>query len=112
MRRCDIHGFLLRYIPLKYIVLLDAAMGNGRHGLIPATRVVWGLTVLKSAANRDNALKFLQLLFGLQGVALQTAAGPTPISPPIVNARDFEPLPSLLRPLVVRAQARRRPLTA
>jgi ABC-type molybdate transport system substrate-binding protein len=79
---------------------------------IPATRVVWGLTVLKSAANRDNALKFLQLLFGPQGVALQTAAGPTPISPPIVNARDFEPLPSLLRPLVVRAQARRRPLTA
>lgn len=71
---------------------------------IPATRVVWGLTVLKSAANRDNALKFLQLLFGPQGVALQTAAGPTPISPPIVNARDFERLPSLLRPLVVRAQ--------
>jgi hypothetical protein len=71
---------------------------------IPATRVVWGLTVLKSAANRDNALKFLQLLFSPQGVALQTAAGPTPISPPIVNARDFERLCSLLRLLVVRAQ--------
>src|ERR1700736_3826588 len=103
MRRCDIHGFLLRYIPLiisssSTRQLAMAAMG------FPATRVVWGLTVLKSAANRDNALKFLQLLFGLQGVALQTTAGPTPISPPIVNARDFERLPSLLRPLVVRAQ--------
>jgi ABC-type molybdate transport system substrate-binding protein len=70
---------------------------------IPGTRVVWGLTVLKSAANPDNALKFLQLLFSPQGVGLQTAPGPAPIRPPIVNARDFERLPHLLRPLV-RAQ--------
>ena len=70
---------------------------------IPGTRVVWGLTVLKSAATPDNALKFLQLLFSPQGVGLQTAPGPAPIRPPIVNARDFERLPHLLRPLV-RAQ--------
>jgi molybdate/tungstate transport system substrate-binding protein len=67
---------------------------------IPATRVVWGLTILKSAANPGNAIKFLQLLFGAQGVALQTAAGPTPISPPVASARDFERLPSALRSFV------------
>jgi ABC-type molybdate transport system substrate-binding protein len=67
---------------------------------IPGTRVVWGLTVLKSAANSGNALMFLQLLFSAQGVALQTAAGPAPISPPIVTARDFEQLPRSLRSLV------------
>jgi ABC-type molybdate transport system substrate-binding protein len=70
---------------------------------IPGTRVVWGLTVLKSAANSADAIRFLQLLFSAQGVALQTAAGPAPISPPIVAAKDFGRLPHSLRPLV-RAQ--------
>jgi len=50
---------------------------------VPATRVVWGLTVLTSAPNADHAVRFLQLLFGPAGVALQTAAGPAPISPPL-----------------------------
>lgn len=67
---------------------------------IPGTRVVWGLTILKSAANPGNAIKFLQLLFSTQGVALQTSVGPTPISPPVVSARGFEHLPPSLRPLV------------
>jgi molybdate/tungstate transport system substrate-binding protein len=67
---------------------------------IPGTRVVWGLTILKSAANPGNAIKFLQLLFSAQGVALQTSAGPTPISPPVVSPTDFERLPLGLRSLV------------
>jgi len=67
---------------------------------IPGTRVVWGLTILKSAANPGNAIKFLQLLFSAQGVALQTSAGPTPISPPVVSPKDFERLPLGLRSLV------------
>lgn len=67
---------------------------------IPGTRVVWGLTVLKSAANPANALKFLQLLFSNQGVALQRATGPAPISPPVVSVEDSERLPRLLRSLV------------
>lgn len=70
---------------------------------IPGTRVVWGLTILKGAANSGNAIKFLQLLFSAQGMALQTAAGPTPISPPVAGRRDFERLPKALRSLV-RAQ--------
>lgn len=67
---------------------------------IPATRVIWGLTVLKGAPNPGSAIKFLQLLFGPQGVALQTAPGPTPISPPTITASDYSRLPSPLRALV------------
>jgi molybdate/tungstate transport system substrate-binding protein len=67
---------------------------------IPATRVVWGLTVLKNAPNPENAIRFLQLLFGQQGVAVQTAVGPAPISPPLVSHHDFEQLPGPLRSIV------------
>ena len=67
---------------------------------IRGTRVVWGLTIMKSAADQANAIKFLQLLFGPQGVALQTAVGPEPISPPAVGVKDFERLPHVLRSLV------------
>jgi len=67
---------------------------------IRATRTTWGLTIMETAQNRDNAIAFLQLLFGPQGVALQTVAGPKPISPPVVSRRDFERLPHALRPLV------------
>jgi molybdate/tungstate transport system substrate-binding protein len=67
---------------------------------IPATRVQWGLTILKDAPNQDNAVKFLQLLFGPEGVAAQTATGPAPISPPVVSHEDFAELPALLRSIV------------
>jgi len=67
---------------------------------IPGTRVVWGLTVMNKAPNRANAIKFFQLLFGSQGVALQTASGPAPISPPIVSHRDFRHLPKALQSIV------------
>ena len=67
---------------------------------IPASRVTWGLTVMKSAPNRDNAVRFLQLLFSREGVALQTATGPTPISPPMVSRRDRARLPAALQRIV------------
>jgi molybdate/tungstate transport system substrate-binding protein len=67
---------------------------------IPATRVVWGATVLKSAPNPGNAVRFLQLLFGSQGIALQTATGPAPISPPVVSREDYRRLPGSLAALV------------
>jgi molybdate/tungstate transport system substrate-binding protein len=67
---------------------------------IPATRVAWGLTVLKNAPNHENAVKFLHLLFGSQGVALQTATGPAPLSPPVVSHHDFHELPGSLRSIV------------
>jgi molybdate/tungstate transport system substrate-binding protein len=67
---------------------------------IPGERVIWGLTVLKDAPNAANAIRFLELLFGPQGVAMQTTTGPEPVSPPLVSATDFLRLPSELRPLV------------
>jgi ABC-type molybdate transport system substrate-binding protein len=67
---------------------------------IHGTRTTWGLTIMETAQNRDNAIAFLELLFGPQGVALQTASGPKPISPPEVSRRDFERLPRALKPLV------------
>jgi len=78
------------------------AAGTAANVRIPATRVIWGLTVLNGAPNRDNAIKFLQLLFGPDGVAAQTAVGPAPISPPIVSHEDFENLPAALQPLISR----------
>jgi ABC-type molybdate transport system substrate-binding protein len=69
---------------------------------IHGTRTTWGLTIMETAQNRDNAVAFLELLFGPQGVALQTASGPAPISPPVVSRRDFERLPRALQPLVAK----------
>jgi ABC-type molybdate transport system substrate-binding protein len=67
---------------------------------IPATRVAWGLTILKTAPNKENAVEFLKLLFSARGVASQTATGPAPITPPVVSRHDFAQLPRALRPLV------------
>ena len=67
---------------------------------VHATRTTWGLTIMETATNRDNAIRFLDLLFGSQGVAIQTTTGPKPISPPVVNREDFRHLPRALRPLV------------
>jgi molybdate/tungstate transport system substrate-binding protein len=67
---------------------------------IPGTRVIWGLTVLKTAPHPENALKFLQRLFSSQGVMLQTATGPAPISPPVVSRTDYTHLPDALQSLV------------
>ena len=67
---------------------------------IPAGRVTWGITVMNAAPNPENALAFLQLLFSGQGVAMLNAAGPAPISPPIVSKEDGARLPAALKPLV------------
>jgi molybdate/tungstate transport system substrate-binding protein len=67
---------------------------------IPASRVTWGLTVMKSAPNRDHAIAFLQFLFGAQGVAMQAAAGPAPIHPPVASAEDHARLPAALQKVV------------
>src|SRR5262249_1326885 len=67
---------------------------------IPATRTTWGLTIMNTARNVENAVKFLQLLLGPQGVALQAATGPEPISPPVVSRGDFGKVPDALRSLV------------
>ncbi len=63
---------------------------------IPATRVTWGLTVMKSAPHPAQAIEFLKLLLGPEGVAMQSVTGPTPISPAVVSREDLPRLPRLL----------------
>ncbi len=67
---------------------------------VPGTRVAWGITLLKDAPNRENAVKFLQLLLSPAGTAMLKDNGPAPISPALVSRKDFRKLPESLRPLV------------
>ena len=67
---------------------------------VPGTRVAWGITVLKDAPNRENAIKFLEMLLGPVGTSALKANGPDPISPALVKAADLSKLPLSLRPLV------------
>jgi molybdate/tungstate transport system substrate-binding protein len=67
------------------------------------TRVTFGLTVLKTAPNRDSAVRFLQFLLSTkpgEGVALQTSLGPNPIAPALARPDDYGRLPGSLTPLV------------
>ena len=73
---------------------------SARTITVPGARVAWGITVMKDAPNRENALKFLQLLLGPTGTASLNENGPAPISPAIVSSGDFRKLPESLRPLV------------
>lgn len=67
---------------------------------IPATRVTWGLTVMKSAPHPEQAIEFLKLWLGPDGVAMQKATGPAPISPALVSREDLPRIPAPLRSLV------------
>lgn len=68
---------------------------------IPASRVAWGITLLKMSKNTANALAFLRfLLTPDQGGALEKATGPQPITPAIVSQGDYARIPTDLRPLV------------
>jgi molybdate/tungstate transport system substrate-binding protein len=107
-----------RYVRLPDAISLGATEQNARYGKtgisipglqspgsaptvrIPASRVTWGLTVMKSAPNRDNAIAFLQLLFSSRGMAMQTESGPTPIIPPVASRGDYSHLPAALKSLV------------
>lgn len=73
---------------------------------VPATRVVWGLTILTNAPNEGNAVRFLQTLFSAQGLAIQHNTGPEPITPPRVSHRDYRNLSPALRALVQPVHAR------
>ncbi|HTP29728.1 MAG TPA: hypothetical protein VMK12_29200, partial [Anaeromyxobacteraceae bacterium] len=67
---------------------------------LPATRVIWGATVLKNAPNAANAVQFLQLLLGPTGQSALLAKGPAPFSPARVSRRDFKKLPAQIQGLV------------
>lgn len=67
---------------------------------VPGTRVTFGITILRNAPHLALAVRFLQYLFSPEGIALQTADGPTPLNRPIVTAQDYQRLPDGLKPLV------------
>jgi ABC-type Fe3+ transport system substrate-binding protein len=56
--------------------------------------------MLKDAPNKQNAIKFIELLLSPTGTAALNANGPDPISPALVSPADFKNLPEVLRPLV------------
>jgi molybdate/tungstate transport system substrate-binding protein len=73
---------------------------SARTIAVPGTHVAWGITLMKDATNRENAVKFLQLLLSPAGAASLNENGPAPVSPALVGAADFYKLPESVRPLV------------
>ena len=67
---------------------------------VPGAHVAWGITLMKDAPNKENAIKFLQLLLSPAGTRSLNENGPAPITPAVVSAVDFRKLPEVLRPLV------------
>jgi molybdate/tungstate transport system substrate-binding protein len=73
---------------------------SARTIALPGAHVAWGITLMKDAPNKENAIKFLQMLLSPAGTRSLTENGPAPISPALVSAADFHKLPEVLRPLV------------
>ena len=73
---------------------------SARTVAVPGAHVAWGITLMKDAPNKANAIKFLQLLLSPRGKASLDENGPSPISPAHVSPADFRKLPESLRPLV------------
>jgi molybdate/tungstate transport system substrate-binding protein len=87
----------------QHAVVVLPGLGTPRSArtiAVPATRVAWGITLLKEAPNRENAIKFLQLLLSPTGTTMLRDNGPAPLIPALVSSADFPRLPELLRPLV------------
>lgn len=87
----------------QHAVVVLPGLGTSRSARtvpVPAARLAWGITLMTAAPNRENAVKFLQLLLGPTGVAALKENGPAPISPAQISAADLRKLPESLRPLV------------
>ena len=79
--------------------------GTAQSVTIPATRVAWGVTILNKTPNRENAIKFLQILLGSTGKDVPWQ--PTvqhQLLPPRSAQRTIASFPLLLQPLVKSAE--------
>jgi ABC-type Fe3+ transport system substrate-binding protein len=56
--------------------------------------------MMKDAPNKENAIKFLQLLLSPVGTGSLQDNGPAPRAPAMVSSADFRRLPEVLKPLV------------
>jgi molybdate/tungstate transport system substrate-binding protein len=87
----------------EHAVVVVPGLGTSRSARtipIPGARLSWGITLLKDAPNKANAIKFLQLLLGPVGVQALKENGPDPITPAFVKSSEMGSLPEVLRPLV------------
>ena len=87
----------------QHALIVLPGLGTARSArtiTVPATRVAWGIALMKDAPHRENAIKFLELLLGPTGAAMLKDKGPAPISPALVSAEDMPKLPESLRSLV------------
>ncbi len=88
----------------QHAVVVLPGLGTPRSAqtiAVPGAHVAWGITLLKGAPNRENAIKFLQLLLSPAGTASLNQNGPSPITPALVSPADYRKLPDSLRPLVM-----------
>lgn len=90
------------YYAKNAVVVLPGLESHGSVETVPvhAASVAWGITLLRDAPDRDNGIKFLQMLLGPAGTAALNENGPAPISPAQVTPEDFHKLPTALRSLV------------
>lgn len=87
----------------QHAVVVLPGLGTARSARmieVPGARVAWGITLLKDAPNRENAIRFLQLLLSPVGASALRENGPEPLSPAMVRSPDLRNLPDALRPLV------------
>jgi molybdate/tungstate transport system substrate-binding protein len=87
----------------QHAVVVLPGLGTPRSArtiAVPGARLAWGITLLKDAPHRENAIKFLQLLLSPAGTASLNQNGPAPIIPALVSPADYRNLPESLRPLV------------
>jgi molybdate/tungstate transport system substrate-binding protein len=87
----------------QHAVVVLPGLGTSRSARtieVPGAHVAWGITLMNDAPNKENAIKFLQMLLSPAGTASLNENGPAPISPPLVSAADLHKLPESLRPLV------------
>jgi molybdate/tungstate transport system substrate-binding protein len=87
----------------QHAVVVLPGLGTPRSAktiAVPGSRLAWGITMLKDAPNKQNAIKFLQLLLSPAGTSALKENGPDPLSPAFVRAADLRNLPESLRPLV------------
>jgi molybdate/tungstate transport system substrate-binding protein len=87
----------------QHAVVVLPGLGTSRSARtipVPGTHVAWGIALMNDAPNKENAIKFLQMLLSPAGTASLNENGPAPLSPALVSPADFHKLPEALRPLV------------
>jgi molybdate/tungstate transport system substrate-binding protein len=87
----------------EHAVVVLPGLGTAKSSrtiAVPGTHLAWGITLMTGAPNKENAIKFLELLLGPKGAAILRENGPDPLSPALVSAGDFRKLPDSLKPLV------------